>query len=61
MNIIIDPMTMSPHLKYLIPNNVYFTYIVDVFKHIWYGGETRQNILNNYNIDIELENTKIKI
>ena len=60
MNIIIDPMTMSPHLKYLIPNNVYFTYIGDIFKHIWSGGETRQNILNNYNIDIELENTKIK-
>ena len=60
MNIIIDPMTMTPHLKYLIPNNLYLTYSKDIFNHIWSGGETKQNIKNIYNIDIESENEKIK-
>ena len=56
MNIIIDPMTMTPHLKYLIPNNLYLTYSKDIFNHIWSGGETKQNIKKIYNIDIESEN-----
>lgn len=60
MNIIIDIMTMAPHLKYLIPTNCYLTYTNDVFNHIWSGGETRETINSLYNIDIEAENEKIK-
>ena len=53
-------MTMTPHLKCLIPNNLYLTYPNNVFNHIWSGGETKQNIKSLYNIDIEAENEKIK-
>lgn len=53
-------MTMTPHLKYLIPNNLYLTYTNDIFNNVWSGGETKNNIKNKYNIDIDEENNKIK-
>lgn len=59
MNIIIDPTTMHPHLKYVIPNSVYFTLEQSEFINIWNGGETKENIYTKYNIDIDLEKEKI--
>jgi hypothetical protein len=60
MNIIIDPTTMNPHLKHIIPNSVYFTQESIEFSDLWNGGETKGNIYAKYNIDIDLENNIIK-
>lgn len=50
-NIIIDPMMMNPHLKYLIPNSLYFTNKKNIFNHIWNGGEHINNFINKYKFD----------
>jgi hypothetical protein len=58
MNIIIDPTTMHPHLKYIIPNSLYFT-LEQMEVNMWNGAETKENIYTKYNIDIDLEKEKI--
>jgi len=58
MNIIIDPTTMHPHLKYIIPNSLYFA-LEQRQVDMWNGVETKENMYTKYNIDIDSEKKKI--
>ena len=60
MNIIIDPTTMHPHLKYVIPNSVYFTLEQSEFINIWNGGETKENIVSDKIIVNDNEKVQIR-
>ena len=60
MNLILDPMTMSPNLKLLIPDSLYFTLPGHTFKHYWDCGESIESINKKYNININDEIIKIK-
>jgi len=54
-DLILDPTTMNPHLKYLIPNSVYYTCPGKMFSNFWNGGETIPDIFNKYKINLEEE------
>ena len=58
-NLILDATTMNPHLKYLIPNSLYFTLEGHQFANMWNGGENKHNIKNKYNIYLDDEIDKI--
>ena len=58
-DLIVDATTMNPHLKYLIPNSLYFTLEGHKFVNMWNGGENKYNIKNKYNIDLNDEIDKI--
>ena len=59
MNLILDPTTMNPHLKYLIPNSLYFTIEGQHFQNMWSGGENKYEINNKYNVNYDDEISKI--
>ena len=59
MNLILDATTMNPHLKYLIPNSLYYTIEGKYFNSMWCGGENKGEINNKYNIDYDSEINKI--
>tara|TARA_Y100000741_G_C18258295_1_gene559722 strand:- start:1715 stop:2755 length:1041 start_codon:yes stop_codon:yes gene_type:complete len=54
-DLILDPTTMNPHLKYLIPNSIYYTCPGNMFSNFWNGGETIPDLFNKYKINLEEE------
>lgn len=57
MNLIIDPLTHSPYLKYVIPNSLYYT--EDKYSHYPSGHYSKQEFKKKYNFSYEEDINKI--
>jgi len=59
MNIIVDPLSHAPHLKYLINNNIYFTK-EKCHGYLNGGHYSSSDILSNFNINLQNELSKLQ-